>query len=64
MRAFISLILGGVILAAGYFWYLDVGEDVLGIVAALVMAVGGALIVTAVAIWLDVFSPTSRKLGK
>lgn len=62
MRAFILLILGVALLVGGYFWYAAVGFSVMAIVCALLMAVGGALIVSAIAIGLDKHSPTSRKL--
>lgn len=62
MRAFIYLILGAVLVAAGIFWYNAIGFSVLAIVAALVIATGGALVVAAIAIGLDKYSPTSRKL--
>jgi len=64
MRALIILILGAILVAAGWFWYASIGFSVLAMVAALVMGVGGALIVSAIAIGLDKHSPTSRKLGK
>ncbi|GAB2500724.1 hypothetical protein CATRI_02595 [Corynebacterium atrinae] len=64
MRALISLVLGAVLLVGGYFWAASLGHSVMTMVAAIVMGLGGALIVTAIAMGLDNFSPTSRKLGK
>ena len=62
MRAIIYLVLGAVITALGIWWLIAAGYTVAGILAMLVTAVGGALIVVGIADQLDKFSPTSRKL--
>lgn len=62
MRALIPLILGIALFLAGWFWYGAIGFSVLAIVAALVMAAGGALVIAAWATFLDLRSPTSHKL--
>lgn len=62
MRALIPLVLGIALFLAGWFWYDAIGFSVLAMVAALVMAAGGALVVAAWATFLDMRSPTSRKL--
>lgn len=61
-KAFILLILGAVILAAGVWYTIAVGFAVMAIVAALIMAVGGGIITWGISVALDVHSPTSRKL--
>ncbi|MDO5512968.1 hypothetical protein [Corynebacterium sp.] len=62
MRALIYLVLGAALLIAGWFWAAALGHAVMAIVAALLMGAGGALIIVAIAIGLDKYSPTSRKL--
>lgn len=62
MRALIYLIPGLIFLAAGIWWINDAGHTVWAIVAMLVTAVGGALTVAALAVVLDLFAPTSKKI--
>lgn len=62
MSALIYLVLGAALLAGGVFWYMAVGFSVMAILAALVMGAGGALIASGIAVLLDKYSPTSRKL--
>lgn len=62
MRALIYLVLGVLMLVGGWFWAEALGHAVLTIVAALLMAAGGALVIAAMAIGLDKHSPTSHKL--
>ena len=62
MSALIYLVLGAILLVAGWFWYAAIGFSVMAIVAALVMGAGGALIVSGIAVLLDKHSPTPRKL--
>ena len=61
-EAFILLILGAVILAAGIWYAAAVGYAVMAIVAALIIALGGGIIVWGISVALDIHSPTSRKL--
>lgn len=61
-KAFILLILGAVILAAGIWYAAAVGYAVMAIVAALIIALGGGIIVWGIGVALDIHSPTSRKL--
>lgn len=61
MRALIYLIPGLILLAAGLWWMLGAGFTVWGIVAMIVVALGGALTVTALGVALDQHAPTSRK---
>lgn len=61
-KAFMLLILGAIILAAGVWYASAVGHSVMAIVAALIIAGGGGTIVWGIAVAQDVFSPTSRKL--
>lgn len=61
-KAFILLILGAIILAAGIWYAAAVGFAVMAIVAAMIIAVGGGIITWGISIALDVHSPTSRKL--
>lgn len=61
-KAFILLILGAVILAAGIWYVAAVGYAVMAIVAALIIALGGGIIVWGIGVALDIHSPTSRKL--
>ena len=61
-KAFILLILGAIILAAGIWYAAAVGFAVMAIVAALIIAAGGGIITWGIAVALDVHSPTSRKL--
>ncbi|GAB3592765.1 hypothetical protein CFAEC_02945 [Corynebacterium faecale] len=61
-KAFILLILGAIILAAGIWYAAAVGFAVMAIVAAMIIAVGGGIITWGISVALDVHSPTSRKL--
>lgn len=61
-KAFALLVLGAIILAAGVWYTMAVGDSIAAIIAALIMATGGAIIVWGIAVALDVHSPTSRKL--
>lgn len=58
----VLLVLGVVVVAAGLWWLSMLGATFTAIVAALVVAIGGALIVAALGLLHDNFSPTSRKL--
>lgn len=62
MRAIIYIVLGAIIAALGIWWAVAAGYTIAAILAMLVIAVGGALIVVGIADGLDKFSPTSRKL--
>lgn len=61
-RALIYFILGAVVLGVGIWWWTIVGLSFAFLAPIIVQGVGGALMVTAFAIALDVISPTSRKL--
>ncbi len=61
-KAFILLILGAIVLAAGVWYAAAVGFSVMAIVAALIIAAGGAIITWGISVALDIHSPTSRKL--
>ncbi|WP_309543685.1 hypothetical protein [Corynebacterium renale] len=58
----VSFILGIVLIALGIWWYAAVGFSIQAILAALVIAGGGALVTVGIGIALDKKSPTSRKL--
>ncbi|AIT60395.1 hypothetical protein [Corynebacterium doosanense] len=62
MRALIFLIPGLILLAAGIWWINDAGHSVWAILAMLTTATGGALSISGMAVGLDLFAPTSRKI--
>ncbi|WP_080796331.1 hypothetical protein [Corynebacterium pacaense] len=62
VKAFALMIVGAIILAGGIWYSSDIGHTVMSMVAALIMAAGGAIITWGIAVALDVHSPTSRKL--
>ncbi|MDR7328631.1 hypothetical protein [Corynebacterium guangdongense] len=62
MRALIYLILGAILLAVGIWWILSAGFSVMAIVAMLLTATGGAVFVAGIAVALDMFAPTSKKI--
>ncbi len=62
MRALIYLILGAVLLAVGIWWIIAAGHTVMAIVAMLLTAIGGAVFVAGIAVALDLFAPTSKKI--
>jgi hypothetical protein len=61
-KSFILLVVGAVATALGFWWNAGLEHSEASILAALVMASGGAIIVWGIAVALDVHSPTSRKL--
>lgn len=61
MRALIYLVLGVVLTALGVWWIGVAGDTPAAIVAGLVTAIGGFLVVVAMSIGLDIASPTSKK---
>ncbi|GAB3942108.1 hypothetical protein [Corynebacterium tapiri] len=62
MRAALLLILGAIILAAGVWLISSVGFTPLAIVAALVTALGGSLVVAGIGGFLDSAAPTRKKI--
>lgn len=62
MRALIYLILGAILLAVGIWWIIAAGHSVMGIVAMLLTAIGGAFFIGGIAVALDMFAPTSKKI--
>lgn len=62
MRALILLIPGIIILAVGIWWIAGAGATVWAILAMLVTAIGGALMVSGMAVAFDLFAPTSKKI--
>lgn len=61
-RTIVYYVLGAILFALGLWWWLVVGPSFASIAATIVMGVGGALVVTGLAITLDQVSPSSRKL--
>lgn len=61
MRALLYLIIGAIITAGGIWWMTVAGHTLAGLLAGLVVAVGGALVVTGFATALDLFAPTSKR---
>lgn len=62
LKSLIYAVLGVVLLAVGIWWITAAGFTAYGILAALVTGVGGALLGTAVANFLDAKTPTSKKV--
>ncbi|AKK10480.1 hypothetical protein [Corynebacterium uterequi] len=62
MRTAIAAVLGVIVLALGVWWLGVAGPTVAGILAALVIAAGGALLCTALGMGLDDFSKTHKKI--
>lgn len=60
--AIIELVLGVILLAVGLWWWTVMGPSFAFLAPTILAGVGGALIVAAIATFLDVKSPTSRKL--
>ncbi|KKO83454.1 hypothetical protein [Corynebacterium otitidis] len=58
----VSAVLGVILLVGGFVTLAGSGHDLLAMHAAMLLAGGGALIITAIALLFDRFSPTSRKL--
>ena len=61
-RAIISFVLGAVILGLSIWWWTVVGPSFAFLGPIVLMGVGGALMVAGFAIFMDVVSPTSRKI--
>lgn len=61
-KAFALLVLGAIILAVGVWYTMAVGHSVAAIIAAMIMALGGGIMVWGLSVALDIHSPTSRKL--
>lgn len=63
-RALIEFVLGAIVLALGIWWFTIVGPSVQSVPASIVMGIGGALMVAGWSDALDVYSPTTKKLGR
>lgn len=61
-RALIYLVLGAVLLALAIWWWNVIGPSFAFLAPIILMGIGGALIVSSWAVFLDVRNPTSRKL--
>ncbi|APT86226.1 MULTISPECIES: hypothetical protein [Corynebacterium] len=61
-RALIYLVLGAVLLALGIWWWTVIGPSFAFLAPIILQGIGGAFIVSAFAVFLDVRNPTSRKL--
>ncbi|MGX1738349.1 hypothetical protein ACWIB8_04160 [Corynebacterium flavescens] len=61
-RALIYLVLGAVLLALGIWWWTVIGPSFAFLAPIILQGIGGAFIVSAWAVFLDVRNPTSRKL--
>ncbi|MGO2425438.1 MAG: hypothetical protein ACTH7R_03690 [Corynebacterium flavescens] len=61
-RALIYLVLGAVLLALGIWWWTVFGPSFAFLAPIILQGIGGAFIVSAFAVFLDVRNPTSRKL--
>lgn len=61
-RVIIYFVLGAVLLAAGIWWWTVVGPSFAFLGPIIVQGLGGAFMVGALAVALDIHSPTSRKL--
>ncbi|MER0093127.1 hypothetical protein [Corynebacterium sp. KPL2838] len=61
-RAIIPFVLGAVILALSIWWWTAVGPSFAFFGPIVLMGVGGALMVTGFAVFMDIVSPTSRKV--
>ncbi|MDY5840500.1 MAG: hypothetical protein SPJ78_07280 [Corynebacterium camporealensis] len=61
-RAIIYFVLGAVLLALGIWWWTVVGPSFAFLAPIILQGIGGAFMVAALAVALDVKSPTARKL--
>ncbi|WP_459588125.1 hypothetical protein [Corynebacterium camporealensis] len=61
-RAIIYFVLGAVLLALGIWWWTVVGPSFAFLAPITLQGIGGAFMVVALAVALDVKSPTARKL--
>lgn len=64
MRALILFILGALVIAGGFFFADAAGHGIAAIPAAITLAIGACLFFSGWAVMLDIYSPTSKKLGK
>lgn len=62
MRSLIYIILGAIIVALGIWWMIPAGFTVQGILAAIVVAIGGTLVTTGLGGFADSANPTSKKV--
>lgn len=62
MRALIYIVIGAILLAAGIWWIIAAGHSIAAIVAMMVTATGGAILVAGISVALDMYAPTSKKL--
>ena len=61
-RAIIPFVLGAVILALSIWWWTTVGPSFAFLGPIVLMGVGGAFMVSGFAVFMDIVSPTSRKV--
>ena len=61
-RAIIPFVLGAVILDLSIWWWTAVGPSFAFLGPIVLMGVGGAFMVAGFAIFMDIVSPTSRKV--
>ena len=61
-RVIVLLVLGIALLALGIWWWTVIGPSFAFLAPIITQGIGGALIVSAWAVWCDIKSPTSRKL--
>ncbi|MBK4138824.1 hypothetical protein GWO53_07905 [Corynebacterium macginleyi] len=61
-RAIIPLVLGAIILGLSMWWWTVVGPSFAFLGPIVLMGVGGAFMVSGFAIFMDIVSPTSRKV--
>lgn len=64
MSGIVTLILGVIALVGGFWLYAEVGFSIMAMVAALLLALGAALVIASIALAFNKLSPTSRKLGR
>lgn len=64
MRMAMETIVGIILVALGWWWMVIAGHTIDGILAALVLALGGGLIVVALARLLDIYSKTYKEPGE
>lgn len=62
IRVLVLAVLGAVLLGLGIWWWTIVGPSFAFLGPIVVQGLGGALIVSAIAVLADMHSPTSRKL--
>lgn len=62
MRALIYLVLGAVLVAVGLWWLSITGTAFVMLAPLVVIGLGAAFICGALAVALDIYSPTSRKV--